>query len=71
MLFQNSEMPFITAYSGCMDTPMGSMESVVRGLESGADIIEVDVRRFKDSIVLGHEPISGEKKIHWSHCNLF
>ena len=34
----------ITAHSGCEGTPDNSMESILKGIELGADSIEIDVR---------------------------
>lgn len=34
----------ITAHSGCEGTPDNSMESILRGIELGADCIEIDIR---------------------------
>ncbi|MCF6334257.1 MAG: glycerophosphodiester phosphodiesterase [Spirochaetales bacterium] len=46
----------ITAHSGCENTPPNSMESIVVGMESGADFVEVDVRATKDDLpVLFHD----------------
>ena len=36
--------PYITAHSGCDNTPDNSLESVRRGIALGADFVEVDVR---------------------------
>ena len=46
----------ITAHSGCNNTPPNSLESVITGMESGADFVEVDVRTTKDGLpVLFHD----------------
>jgi glycerophosphoryl diester phosphodiesterase len=45
-------MTLITAHSGCMSTPLNSIQGVVKGLQAGADIIEVDVRATKDNVVV-------------------
>ena len=34
----------ITAHSGCEGTPDNSMESIRKGIELGADCIEIDIR---------------------------
>ncbi len=34
----------ITAHSGCDGTPDNSMESILRGIELGADCVEIDIR---------------------------
>lgn len=43
-------MTYITAHSGCEGTPAGSMESITRALELGANFIEVDVRRSPEQL---------------------
>ena len=46
----------ITAHSGCNNTLPNSLESVITGMESGADFVEVDVRSTKDGLpVLFHD----------------
>jgi glycerophosphoryl diester phosphodiesterase len=48
----------ITAHSGCNDTPPNTPESVIFGMESGADFVEVDVRSTKDGLtVLFHDDV--------------
>ena len=48
----------ITAHSGCEGTADGSMEAVLRGIELGADIVEVDVRRAAGrGLVLAHDAV--------------
>lgn len=48
--------PLITAHSGCMGTPPNSIDSVIAGIEAGADTIEVDIRATKDGVVvLNHD----------------
>lgn len=37
--------PTITAHSGCEGTADGSLSAIRRGIELGADLVEVDVRR--------------------------
>ncbi len=50
----------ITAHSGCDNTPDDSLESVAQGIESGADIVEVDVRMNRDGVlVLSHDSEPG------------
>ncbi|TVY03922.1 glycerophosphodiester phosphodiesterase [Paenibacillus cremeus] len=49
-------LPFITAHTGCMNTPDNSVESLELGLRSGADIVEVDIGATKDGVaVLLHD----------------
>ena len=52
----------ITAHSGCMDMPDNSVEAMTKGVEAGADIIEVDLRYDEDGEpVLAHDdPVGGE-----------
>jgi len=46
----------ITAHTGCDDTLPNTLESVISGIESGADFVEVDVRSTLDGIaVLFHD----------------
>jgi glycerophosphoryl diester phosphodiesterase len=45
-------MTLITAHSGCMNTSLNSVEGVWKGINAGADIIEVDIRATKDGIVV-------------------
>lgn len=46
----------ITAHSGCENTLPNTSESVIAGMESGADFVEVDVRSTKDGLpVLFHD----------------
>ncbi len=46
----------ITAHSGCNNTPPNSLESIITGMEMGADFVEVDVRSTKDGLpVLFHD----------------
>ncbi len=48
----------ITAHSGCEGTADGSMAAVLRGIELGADLVEVDVRRVAGpSLVLAHDAV--------------
>lgn len=50
--------PTITAHSGCEGTASGSLEAVVTGIERGADIVEVDVRRVPGlGLVLSHDAV--------------
>ncbi|WP_248925154.1 glycerophosphodiester phosphodiesterase [Paenibacillus hamazuiensis] len=49
-------LPWITAHTGCMNTPDNSLESLRAGLAAGADIVEVDVGATKDLVpVLLHD----------------
>ena len=42
--------PYITAHSGCENTPDNSLESVRAGMALGADFVEVDVRLDPDGV---------------------
>lgn len=58
----------ITAHTGCMNTPPDSIQSVLERINTGAEIIEVDVNVTKDGIaVLVHDdPVStpfGNKRV--------
>lgn len=45
------------AHTGCMGTKMNSMESILAGIEAGADYIEIDIRFAGSGPVLTHDPI--------------
>ena len=51
-----------TAHTGCMGTKQNSLESMKKGVQSGAKIIEFDLRANKNGdLVLSHdEPVGGE-----------
>lgn len=52
----NSFYTLITAHTGCDNTLPNTLESVVIGMDSGADFVEVDVRSTLDGIaVLFHD----------------
>ena len=55
----------ITAHTGCMNTEENSIESMEKGIENGAKIIEFDVRFLSDGTpVLAHdEPRGNELKL--------
>ncbi len=52
----------ITAHTGCMDTEDNSLESIKKGIENGATVVEFDLYFTKDGKpVLAHdEPTGGE-----------
>lgn len=52
----------ITAHTGCMDTKDNSLESIKKGIENGAAVVEFDLYFTKDgSPILSHdEPVGGE-----------
>jgi len=66
----NSFYTLITAHTGCDNTLPNTLESVVVGMKSGADFVEVDVRSTLDGIaVLFHDDYidtkdSGEVRIN-------
>ncbi|GAK59857.1 glycerophosphoryl diester phosphodiesterase [Candidatus Vecturithrix granuli] len=47
-----NELPLITAHAGCMNTRLNSLESVLAGINAGADIVEVDVNVTKDRVAI-------------------
>lgn len=50
------DRPLITAHSGCMNTQPNTIQSVLKGIKYGANIIEVDIRATKDGIpILLHD----------------
>ncbi|HIZ78195.1 MAG TPA: glycerophosphodiester phosphodiesterase [Candidatus Lachnoclostridium stercorigallinarum] len=54
----------VIAHTGCMNTKMNSMESVLAGIREKADYIEVDVRFLENRPVLTHDrPLEGEKYV--------
>ena len=53
---------FITAHSGCENTPRDSMDAIERALEFGADIIEMDVRKAPDGVLrISHNLLTAEE----------
>lgn len=52
----------ITAHTGCMDTEDNSLESIKKGIENGATVVEFDLYFTKEgNPVLAHdEPVGGE-----------
>ena len=52
----------ITAHTGCMDTAENSLESIKKGIENGANVVEFDLYFTKDGTpVLSHdEPVGDE-----------
>jgi glycerophosphoryl diester phosphodiesterase len=53
------EFPTITAHTGCDGTAENTVESALRGLELGADLVEVDVRADPDGVLyLGHDELA-------------
>ena len=57
--------PLITAHSGCMGTPQNSIVSIEKGIESGADFIEVDLNFAEDGTpVLSHDKPKGGEELY-------
>lgn len=59
---------YITAHSGCENTPRDSMESIEWAIRLGADVVEMDIRRAPDgSLRVSHDPLPereyGEKPV--------
>ncbi len=49
--------PLVTAHTGCEGTAENSLDSIVAGVEAGADAVEIDVRATADGVgVLLHDP---------------
>ena len=52
----------ITAHTGCMNTEENSIESMEKGIENGAKIIEFDVRFLSDGTpILAHDEPTGDE----------
>ena len=50
-----------TAHTGCMGTEDNSLESIEVGVENGAQIVEFDVRYYKQNPVLAHDEPKGDE----------
>ena len=50
-----------TAHTGCMGTEDNSLESIEVGVEYGAQIVEFDVRYYKQNPVLAHDEPKGDE----------
>lgn len=49
----------VTAHTGCMNTQPNTIESIITGFNSGADIVEIDVRFDKNNVpVLSHDAVN-------------
>ena len=49
-------LPVITAHSGCEKTPANSIEHIKAALNSGAEMLEVDIRRAQGGgLFLSHD----------------
>lgn len=51
----------ITAHTGCEKTKKDSLESVIKGIEAGANIVEFDVRFRKGEPIISHNEIKDNK----------
>ena len=62
----------ITAHTGCENTPANSLESIKKGAECGADIVEFDIRFDKNNNpILSHdEPTGGEVTLEQAFAKL-
>lgn len=53
--------PYITAHSGCDGMERDSLESIEKGIELGADIVEIDIRKGPNGILyVSHDPVTAE-----------
>lgn len=53
----------VTAHTGCMNTKPNTLESIVKGFDTGADIIEIDVRFNRaGEPILTHNPLSADEE---------
>jgi len=52
----------ITAHSGCEGTEPGSKENILAALSSGAEMLEVDVRKSGDLLYLSHDQCDTPEK---------
>lgn len=60
---------WITAHSGCEGTPDNSEQNIRAAVQSGADLLEVDVRRVEGQLVLTHNlPQPGETCMTLADC---
>ncbi|MBQ4050041.1 MAG: glycerophosphodiester phosphodiesterase [Oscillospiraceae bacterium] len=48
------DIPVITAHSGCEGTPDNSMEHIRAAIDSGAEMLEIDIRKYGDTLYLTH-----------------
>lgn len=59
----------VKAHAGCEGTSDISVNSLVKAVETGADIVEVDIHRTKDGFfVVGHNDTIGELMIAENTC---
>ena len=51
-------LPLVTAHDGCEGTQPHTLQSIERALETGADVVEIDIRLTHDGVViLEHDPM--------------
>ena len=48
-------MTLITAHSGCEGTPPNSIDHILAAIDSGAEMIEIDIRAHGDLLYLSHD----------------
>lgn len=59
----------ITAHSGCEGTRPNSEEHLQAAAESGAEALEIDVRKYKGRLLLSHNPCQeGEEYLDLQSC---
>jgi glycerophosphoryl diester phosphodiesterase len=50
------QVPLVIAHTGCEGSPVNTVPSMLRGVRSGADAVEIDVRSTKDgALILMHD----------------
>ncbi|MBR6789581.1 MAG: glycerophosphodiester phosphodiesterase [Oscillospiraceae bacterium] len=55
-LFESREkLPVITAHSGCEGTPDNSIEHIRAAIASGAEMLEIDIRKYGGVLYLTHD----------------
>lgn len=60
---------WITAHSGCENTPDNSVENIRAAVQSGADVLEVDIRKGKGELLLTHnEPENPADCVKLAEC---
>lgn len=60
---------WITAHSGCENTPDNSEENIRAAVASGADVLEIDIRRIGGVLLLTHNmPAAGESCVTLEEC---
>lgn len=60
---------WITAHSGCENTQDNSEENIRAAVASGADVLEIDIRRINGTLLLTHNlPENGESCVTLEEC---